>query len=960
MRTVTATVFVGREPELGPLAALIAHVKEEEVGGAVWVEGPPGIGKSGLIAAALTGVERDGCRVRSGAASELSPDFPFQVMLEALAGGVSFATPEEAEPDSIRRNRAEIMDLLSGTHDRTRMPADMMTGVAERLVAFVARLCTVSPAILVVDDAQWADQWSIAVLTGLAGMLRQLPLLLIIATRPVPARAEVIALHQDLTAAGGLTIELGPLSDSEAAEITRRLIGVPPSPALGKQLTAAAGNPLYLHELIDSLMRESRLRLAAEEVDLLGDPSDLPTSLSSVTSLRLGFLSESALSALRVAAMLGSAFSMADLGTVTGQRPSELADVVDEAVRSGILTDSAPGMTFRHELLRHALYYGMPASLRSAFHRQAAGQLARAGAQPDQVAIHVLAIPLEADPWVIGWIADAAPMLSRRAPQLSADLLIRARKALAPRDARREYLDAELATAQLMLGDDEQAARLARPALAFTRDPALAGQLAWVLGCTLPRLGRVKEAIEATDETIARAELPPVWIARLRARRAMSLFEDGQYDEALSAARQAKVDGNLAGDRLATGYALYTIAEVEIYQRRNLIAAKDAIEKALALLAGDPEATDLILQLTAALGRGLSGLGMPDAADGAFAGIAAKADRGTAPCRAHLRALSAVHAVYRGRWDDALAEAESAERLPLDTAYRRYLPGVIAQIAVHRDDHVAADLSLRDAENAQLVDTEVRVLIEFLLVAWALAAERDARPAEALARLLTAFDPDGTGDFTRLGLTSSLWLPDVVRLALADGESTIAAAAARACAREASAQGGLAPEAAALHCQGLLDADPNTVLSTADLFQSLGYPLPRGQALENAAVLYAEHGDVRAARAAYLQAIDIYRDLGAEWDIIRADSRLRQYGIRRGTRGTRGPTTGWDALTSTEGKIAGLIAEGLSNPDIAGRLFLSRSTVQTHVSRILTKLGAQSRVEIARSIPRRPGRPPSA
>jgi hypothetical protein len=79
---------------------------------------------------------------------------------------------------------------------------------------------------------------------------------------------------------------------------------------------------------------------------------------------------------------------VADLSTVTGQRASELSDVVVEAVKAGVLTDSAPGtLAFRHELIHHALYHGMPVSLRAAMHRQAAESLARAGARAEQVLI---------------------------------------------------------------------------------------------------------------------------------------------------------------------------------------------------------------------------------------------------------------------------------------------------------------------------------------------------------------------------------------------------------------------------------------------------------------------------------------------------------------------------------------------------------------------------------------------
>jgi DNA-binding CsgD family transcriptional regulator len=90
--------------------------------------------------------------------------------------------------------------------------------------------------------------------------------------------------------------------------------------------------------------------------------------------------------------------------------------------------------------------------------------------------------------------------------------------------------------------------------------------------------------------------------------------------------------------------------------------------------------------------------------------------------------------------------------------------------------------------------------------------------------------------------------------------------------------------------------------------------------------------------------------MGARWDIRRAESRLRPYGIKRGVRGRRGPrpASGWAALTSTEVKIAALVARGDSTADIARSMFLSRRTVQTYISHILTKLGANGRADIVR------------
>jgi DNA-binding CsgD family transcriptional regulator len=943
----------GREDELQLLQGLVRQVSEGK-GAAAWVEGDPGIGKSVVIAAGLATAQGQGCQVYSATAHEQSRIFPLHVLLEAFGADAngSLANAEEPEPDPIRASRAEIVRLLYGSRVDFVTPCDAVAAVAERLVALVHQLCAISPTVLVLDGAQWADEASLEVVLRLTRALCQLPLFLVVAARSVPSRAEVGALREAFADADALAIELGPMGDIEAAEMVRQLVGVPPGPALAEQLTAAAGNPLYLRELIDALARESRLNLDTRKVELYGPPGDLPGTLSAAIARRLRFLSEPTMSALRVAAVLGSAISVADLGIVTGQRATELIDIVDEAVNAGVLTESGPGtLVFRHGLVHQTLREGMPASLRAALHRQAAEHLARAGARVEQVAAQLLAAPLPADSWMIDWVAEAAPTLSRYAPHVAAELLERARDRLGWEDPRREHVDADLAMAQLMLGDNEQVVRLARPVLEYTRDPAMAARIAWTLAYALPRMGRLEQAIEVTDQALARAGLPPVWSARLRARRATSLLAVGRCREARAEAGRAEAEGNQAGDRLAVGYSLCTQAALDFYGHRNVIAAKEAAERALAVLGDDPQAADLLSLLMANLGGALSALGLPDAADRLFAQVAVLVDRGTEPRQAHVRVLSALNAFYRGRWDDALAEVDAAAQLPLEAAYRQGLGGLAAQVAVHRDDRATADSCLRGVEDVELTDGEVRINVEFLLVARALAAERDANPAEALARLLAAFDPDGTHEFSRLVVISTQWLPDVVRLALTIGELDVATAAVKACAREADSQALPTPEAAALHCQGLLDADPFAVRAAAELFQSIGYPLFRGQALENAAVLHAERDDPRAARIVYLQAIDVYSDLGAAWDIIRADTRLRQHNIRRGTRGARRRrAVGWDSLTPTEQKIARLVADGRSNPDIAGQLFLSRHTVESHVSHILTKLNARSRVEIARTV----------
>jgi DNA-binding CsgD family transcriptional regulator len=164
-------------------------------------------------------------------------------------------------------------------------------------------------------------------------------------------------------------------------------------------------------------------------------------------------------------------------------------------------------------------------------------------------------------------------------------------------------------------------------------------------------------------------------------------------------------------------------------------------------------------------------------------------------------------------------------------------------------------------------------------------------------------------------------------------------------------------------CRGLADGDAAALAAAVAYYRKVIDPLQLGQVLEDLAVVHAVAGHVAAARAALREAVGVYEGLGAEWDIRRADARVRPYGIRRRHLAARRPATGWDALTPTEARVAALVGEGLSNPDIAARLFLSRNTVQSHVSRVLAKLQARSRVEVAMAAAarqRRSGQLPAA
>ena len=110
------------------------------------------------------------------------------------------------------------------------------------------------------------------------------------------------------------------------------------------------------------------------------------------------------------------------------------------------------------------------------------------------------------------------------------------------------------------------------------------------------------------------------------------------------------------------------------------------------------------------------------------------------------------------------------------------------------------------------------------------------------------------------------------------------------------------------------------------------------------------------ARPMLDRAVETYERLDAARDLARIESVLRTAGIRRGRRGARGrPQHGWASLTSTEQNVAHLVAEGLSNPQIGDRLFVSRRTVQTHLAHVFAKLAISSRAQLAAEVIRQRG-----
>jgi DNA-binding CsgD family transcriptional regulator/tetratricopeptide (TPR) repeat protein len=920
-------------------------------GGAAWVEGEPGIGKSAVVTAGIAGAAALGCAVFWGAADPLRGRFPLGVMLDGLGVDVRSA---DGVPGEIAR-------LLRGEGAGQVVPgSDVMMAVAERLLVHVDRLCAASPVVLVIDDLQWADEVSVSVWHRLAAATSQVPLLMVGVARPVPTSGGLAVARRGVLDRGGLVISVRPLPDGEVAELVGGLVGGRPGAGLLRLAGRAGGNPLYLRELVDALVREDQV-IVTEGVAELADGAGArePVSLGAAIEGRLGFLSDEAMAALRVAALLGVRFSVRELAVVADLGARELVSVVSEAVAAGVLVESGLELMFRHGLIAQALVDGMPAGLRAQLRSEAARLLAGTGAAAERVARLLLeAGPDQPDEWVLNWLSASAVELVRRDPRGAADLLARV-VAAAPADPpdggpaldpRWEILAEQLAVVLFLLGRHGPAEPLARRVLATSSDAQVRARMAWTLSYTLLRSGRPDEALEIADRAARDPVVPEAWQARLLSIRGLALLSVGRYAEAEWTAAQALADAQRAQDTFAAGYALHVQAFIRGIESEDA-ASLELTERALALIGAEAETSDLRLLLLSNRLTSQSNLGL-DAADAARELLRLAEQAGTARLGA-VRWSVAEYLFQTGQWDDALAELSTLLTPGADLLDFTILGGrgLAALIAGHRDD----DDALRDHLDAAVDPADLPGGIQhvhgiYRLRAKAVAAEREGHPEQALRLLTTALTTAGAREPPEL-----FWGADLVRCALASGDLTAARAAVAHSEREGARRSASAElRAIARWCRGVLDADRALLTEALGYYRGVTKPLPLGQVLEDLAVAHAVHGDLAAARMALREAVDVYTGLGANWDIARADGRLRSAGVRRSRSGKRRPATGWAALTPTEIKVARLVAEGLSNPEVGGRLFLSRYTVQTHVAAILTKLQIHSRVGIAAEVASHP------
>ncbi|OLF10000.1 helix-turn-helix transcriptional regulator [Actinophytocola xanthii] len=925
-----ASALVGRDAELSALVRWIEELARG-TGRAVLVEGEPGIGKSSLVRAAVAVAGRRGCQVLWAEGDELGQALPLRPLLDALAVGELDTEPRLA---TIRR-------LLRG---EVSGGADPTVAASEQMLTLMTELCSAAPTVLVVDDLQWADTATIGVWEWLARSAERSALLLIGIVRPIPQRDDLDAIRRAVGEPG--TVRLGGLPTKAVANLVSAISDGQPGEELLRLADGAAGNPLYLTELLEALLRSDRLKVNDTGViEVTGGP--VPESLYAAIADRLDFLPRELRTTLQAAALLGMEFPVTDLALVRNCRIADLVPAIDEACAAGVLTDVRDKLVFRHPLIRQALYDDIADAVRPAWHQDAARALAEAGVPHDRVARQLLqavsapgAGPL--DDRLLDWLAEAAPILIAQTPKTAVNLLRQASRRSPADTERGAKLASRLADALFRAGDHVRAARVAHRAMAVITEPDLLVDLHWTAAQCRALAGRAEESFES----LARALELPGMSARHRARllvmTARAHRDLGEVTVAGRVATEALTTAEQAGDRWAVGWALHVLIIVSIMQG-DVEKALPLFERALEVVEDDTTLTDLGLLLQINKAVALGDLDRYDDALHAAERVRHRADQTGSLVRLAQAQTALTELLFEvGRWDDAQAEIENLSDDFKDPGVTCCDRGIAAVIAFHRGDPATARQHLQlAAPSAEKIGNRV---IAPLTLARSLHHEINDQPADALAELTACV----TGHAEELDEMEDL-LPEAARLAArigTTGTATDIAAQTATLARRSQVPHRVA---AAAYCRGLLERDPALLQQAAEHYHEANRPLQRAKALEAAAITHVGRGDRDAARTAFTHADDLYDHLGAHWDQTHLRAQLRRYGIRRGPRVKhRQAKVGWKSLTPTETKIAGMVAAGLPNRQIAEQLVLSPRTVGTHVSHILAKLGVRSRIDIAR------------
>jgi tetratricopeptide (TPR) repeat protein len=468
---------------------------------------------------------------------------------------------------------------------------------------------------------------------------------------------------------------------------------------------------------------------------------------------------------LRVASILGTSFSLAELSIVLDRPSSALINSLQEAIRAGVLGEAGERLAFHHELVREAVYSDLPFSVRQALHLQAGRTLAAAAAPPGQVAAHLSIGAAPGDQEAIQWLRRAAQEAARRAPSVAVGLLERATELLEPTDPARDPIAAELVVILAWSGRLDDAETKARQLLV----PGLPADVERTLRVTLAEAmlarGRARDALQEMEALTQRLPEDDPYRARLLAFAGWTRLFAGdvqgavaQEDEVLAAAEREGDQGARSVALSGLGIASYLLGDVE-----------QAVELATAAIrTAEQDPTHHLDRYPARLflGQALRDSDQMAEADRVLReGLRRSEELGLA---VHLPFYHAQLGALRfviGEWDDAVAELEAAIQAGEDQQWGALiLPrSLLALIAIHRNQLLAAEEGLGLAER-ELAETGSAYGVDVMIWVRALLLE-----VRGDARALTVLETAWAGPLLKVPPQLVRVGPDLVRLAVAGG-----------------------------------------------------------------------------------------------------------------------------------------------------------------------------------------------
>ncbi|MGW1719609.1 helix-turn-helix transcriptional regulator [Streptomyces sp. NPDC002156] len=923
------------------------------------ITGEAGIGKSRLLGEVCARARRRGMTVLRGRATEYERQVPFQVFTDALAHLDPHALDGFQETDAV----APLLQR-SGAVDRF--------GLHRSTAGLLARLAAPSGLLLALDDLHWADPASLELLDHLVRHPVHAPVVLAVTRRDRQSPESLAArLTRELDTGTVVRLGLRPLSARDCAELAGP--GLPPAETAALY-AASEGNPFYFL----TLLQAHRGGTTPE--------SSAPPGLGTLLLDELTALAPSRRGIVDAVAVLGEHATPAMVSRVTGRSGTEFTADVHALTRRDLLRSAPQGLlTLRHPVVRTLVHESTPFLRRVEMHRLAAQELARAGASAAERAHHVEQSLTAWDPAAVAVLDEAAARTARTAPASCAhwlDVALRHLPHTPEHTARRRELVLRRARALAACGGLRESRDLLQELIATPRrspgGPATDEnqglgenqdrlRVRAVVLCALVErhLGRCTEAVALLRRELARGPAPAD-VVRLGLELGSAAPQDSgtSYAQVRTEVEAALAAARSLGDEVKEAGVLAVAALGEAYEG-NMTAAHGLARQAAALVDSLPD-NDLT-----ALCEPLARLGWaeaflehyPDAERHAERGLDIARRSGQLYVVPHLLLCLSHIRVQTCRISSALELADQAEDIARGIGSDQLLAFVLASkaaalVAACPPGDPRPLAVAEEAVAAAGTGVDWWASTAWCIFGWAALMAGD--PVRARDAMLRAGGPE----LQRIQPSMRpLYLEILVTSALVTGRSEEARDWAERARKEAEQLGLPMQRASALRSAAHLPLAQGDTAAAADLFAEAAAESARcgavfweAHSLLLGAPLEAAAGHGRGGTRAWLRGRRLAEAGGSGLLVGLADATRPPGGgseVPYGSPDRAELTQLLAALTTRELEIAELVAQGLTSQAIADRLYVSRRTVDTHVSRAFRKTGVSSRTALATLMARR-------